>query len=61
MKMSDLIKQNHDVEKENTELKAEIQKLSKKQLSSRNIREQEDVVKSFIGLHPLKFDIRLQF
>ena len=33
MKMSDLIKQKCDVEKENTELKAEIQKLSKKQLN----------------------------
>ena len=56
MKMSDLIKLNHEVEKGNTELKAEIQK----QLSSRNIREQEDVFKSFTGLHPVKFDI-LQF
>lgn len=61
MKMSDLIKQKHDVEKENTELKAEIQKLSKKQLNSTNIREQEDVFKSFTGLHPVKFDILFQF
>ena len=61
MKMSDLIKQKCDVEKENTELKAEIQKLSKKQLNLRNIREQEDVFKSFTGLHPVKFDILLQF
>ena len=60
MKMSNLIKQKCDVEKENTELKAEIQKLSKKRLNSRNIREQ-DVFKSFTGLHPVKFDILLQF
>ena len=61
MKISDLIKQNCDFKKENTELKAEIQKLSKKQLNSRNIREQEDMFKSFTGLHPVKFDILLQF
>ena len=59
--MSLLIKQKSDVEKDWSELKAEIQKLEKGQFTSKNIRDQEDVFKSFTGFHPLKFDILFQF
>ena len=60
VKISDLIKQKSDGEKENNELIVEIEKLKKKQFDSNNIREQEDVFKSFTGLHPVKFDILLK-
>ena len=43
VKLSLLIKQKSDVEKDWSELKAKIQKLEKGQFTSKNIREQEDV------------------
>ena len=61
VKLSLLIKQKSDVEKDWSELKAKIQKLEKGQFTSKNIREQEDVFKSFTGFHPVKFDILFQF
>ena len=60
VKLSLLIKQKSDVEKERSELKGKIQKLEKGQFRSKNIREQEDVFKSFTGFHPVKFDICFQ-
>ena len=61
VKLSLLIKQKSDVEKDWSELKAKIQKLEKGKFTSKNIREQEDVFKSFTGFHPVKFDILFQF
>lgn len=60
VKLSLLIKQKSDVEKERSELKAKIQKLEKGQFTSKNSREQ-DVFKSFTGFHPVKFDFLFQF
>ena len=61
VKLSLLIKQKSDVEKEWSELKAKIQKLEKGQFTSKNIREQQDVFKSFTGFHLVKFDILFLF
>ena len=61
VKLSLLIKQKSDVEKDWSELKAKIQKLEKGQFTSKNIREQEGVFKSFTGFHQVKFDILFQF
>ena len=61
VKLSILIKQKSDVEKEWSELKAKIQKLEKGQFTSKNFREQEDVFKSFTGFHPVTFDILFFF
>ena len=60
-KVGGFIKQKSDDAKDWSELKAKIQKLEKGQFTSKNIREQEDVFKSFTGFHPVKFDILFQF
>ena len=59
--MFTLIKEKSEVEKENNELKGDIEKMKKQQFNSNNIRKQEDVFKSFTGLPPEKFDILFQF
>ena len=56
-----LIKEKSDAEKENSELKDDIEKLKKQQFNSNNIRKQGDVFKLFTGLPPEKFDILFQF
>ena len=58
--MSDLIKQKSDVEKENNELKVEIENLRKNQFKSNN-REQKDVFESFTGLHPVQLTFFFNF
>ena len=57
VKLSLLIKQKSDVEKDCSELKAKIQKLEKGQFTSKNIREQEDIFKSFTGFYPVEFEL----
>ena len=59
--MALLVEEKIACENENNELKVEVENLKKQQFNSSNIRQEEEMFKSFTGLPPDKFDVLFEF